>query len=54
VPRAFFFDDLHPEIAAAIEKAIQLFRDLRAEIHEVKLEVSTDRTLSSAESYAYH
>jgi len=54
VPRAFFFDDLHPEVAAAIEKSIQLFRDLHAEIHEVKLEVSTDRTLSSAESYAYH
>ncbi len=54
LPRAFFFDDLHPEIAAAIEKAIQLFRDLHAEIHEVKLDVSTDRTLSSAESYAYH
>ena len=54
VPRAFFFDDLHPEVAAAVEKAILFFRDLHAEIHEVKLEVSTDRTLSSAESYAYH
>jgi aspartyl-tRNA(Asn)/glutamyl-tRNA(Gln) amidotransferase subunit A len=54
VPGAFFFEDLHPEVAAAIEKAIQLFRDLHAEIHEVKLDVSTDRTLSSAESYAYH
>ena len=54
VPRAFFFNDLHPEVAAAIEKAIQLFRDLHVEIHEVKLEVPTDRTLSSAESYAYH
>ena len=54
VPRAFFFDDLHPEIATAIEKAIQIFRDLHAEIREVKLEVPTDRTLSSAESYAYH
>ena len=54
VPRAFFFDDLYSEVAVAIEKAIQLFRDLHAEIHEVKLDVSTDRTLSSAESYAYH
>jgi aspartyl-tRNA(Asn)/glutamyl-tRNA(Gln) amidotransferase subunit A len=54
VPRAFFFDDLHPEVAAATEKAIQFFRDLHAEIHEMKLDVSTDRTLSSAESYAYH
>jgi len=54
VPRAFFFDDLHPEIAAAIEKAIELFRELHAEIREVKLEVSTDRKLASAEAYAYH
>jgi aspartyl-tRNA(Asn)/glutamyl-tRNA(Gln) amidotransferase subunit A len=55
VPRAFFFDDLHPEVAAAIEKAIEIFRELRAEIREVKLEVSTtDRKLASAEAYAYH
>ena len=54
VPREFFFDDLDSEISAAIEKAIQLFRELPAEIREVKLEVSTDRTLASAEAYAYH
>ena len=54
IPRAFFFDDLHPEIAAAVEEAIDLFRDLHAEIRDVNLEVSTDRTLSSVESYAYH
>jgi aspartyl-tRNA(Asn)/glutamyl-tRNA(Gln) amidotransferase subunit A len=54
VVREFFFDDVHPEVADAIEKAIQIFRELHAEIREVKLEVSTDRTLSSAESYAYH
>lgn len=54
VPRAFFFDDLHPEIADAIEKAIDVFRRLHAEIRDVKLEVSNDRTLTSAEAYAYH
>ncbi len=55
VPRAFFFDDLNPEIAAAIEKAIQVFRELGAQIRDqVKLEVSTDRTLASAEAYAFH
>ncbi len=59
VPREFFFDDLHPEIADATEKAIEVFRQLKTEIREVeireiKLEVPTDRTLSSAESYAYH
>jgi len=54
VPRIFFFDDLHPEIANAIEKAIDIFRQLRAEIRDIKLEVSTDRKLASAEAYAYH
>jgi aspartyl-tRNA(Asn)/glutamyl-tRNA(Gln) amidotransferase subunit A len=55
VLRAFFFDDLHPEIAAAIEKTLDVFRgELRAEIVELTLEVSTDRTLSSAESWEYH
>jgi aspartyl-tRNA(Asn)/glutamyl-tRNA(Gln) amidotransferase subunit A len=55
VPRAFFFDDLNPEIAAAVEKAIQFFRELRAGIRDdVKLEISTDRTLASAEAYAFH
>lgn len=54
IPREFFFDGLHPGIAAAIDKAIQIFVDLDAQIRDVKLEVSTDRTLSSAEAYAYH
>jgi len=58
VPRQFFFDDLHPEVADAIEKAIDVFRRLNAEIRDDfrrdKLEVSTDRTLASAEAYAYH
>jgi aspartyl-tRNA(Asn)/glutamyl-tRNA(Gln) amidotransferase subunit A len=55
VPRDYFFDDLDSEVAAAVERAIQKFRELGAEIRDdIKLEVSTDRTLASAESYAYH
>jgi aspartyl-tRNA(Asn)/glutamyl-tRNA(Gln) amidotransferase subunit A len=55
VPRAFFFDELHPDIAGAIEKALDVFRsELHAEIRDVPLEVSMDRTLSSAESWEYH
>ena len=54
VPRAFFFDDLDPDIADAIRKAIQVFTDLHAEIRDIKLEVPTDRTLANAEAYAYH
>jgi aspartyl-tRNA(Asn)/glutamyl-tRNA(Gln) amidotransferase subunit A len=55
VVEKYFFDDLDPEVAAAVEKAIQVFRELRAEIHQdVELGISTDRTLASAESYAFH
>jgi aspartyl-tRNA(Asn)/glutamyl-tRNA(Gln) amidotransferase subunit A len=55
VPRAFFFEGLDPEVAEAVEKAILVFRELGAEVRDdVRLEVSTDRTLSSAESWAYH
>ena len=54
IPRAFFFDDLDPEVADVIEKAIQIFADLHAEIRDLSLEVPTDRTLVSAEAYAYH
>jgi len=55
IPRGFFFDDLHPDIAAAVEKAIEVMRELGAEIRDdIRLEVSTDRTLASAESWDYH
>ena len=54
VPLAFFFDDLHPEIAQAIDKAIQVFVDLDAEIRNLTLDVPADRTLANAEAYAYH
>ncbi|MGO9863997.1 MAG: amidase [Terriglobales bacterium] len=54
IPRSFFFDDLDSEVAAAVEKAIEVFSGLHAEIRDVELEVSTDRTLASAEAYAYH
>lgn len=54
VPRAFFFDDLHPDVSDAIEKAIQVFAALHAEIRDIKLEVSVDRTLANAEAFAYH
>lgn len=55
VPRAFFFDSLEPEVASAIDKAIQVLRDLHADVRDdVRLDVPTDRKLASAESYAFH
>jgi aspartyl-tRNA(Asn)/glutamyl-tRNA(Gln) amidotransferase subunit A len=54
VLREYFFDDLDPEVAAAMEHALKGVETLVAEIKEVKLEVPADRTLQAAESYAYH
>jgi Asp-tRNA(Asn)/Glu-tRNA(Gln) amidotransferase A subunit family amidase len=54
VPRPFFYDDLNPDVAAAVEQALQVLSGLVAEVREVSLEVPTDRTLQRAESYAYH
>jgi Asp-tRNA(Asn)/Glu-tRNA(Gln) amidotransferase A subunit family amidase len=54
VPRAYFFDDLHSEVADAVEEALLALKNMVAELREVKLAVNTDRSLQAAESYAYH
>ena len=54
VPRKFFFEELDPEVEAAVEEALRVLQRLTADMKEVTLAVSTDRTLQSAESYAYH
>ncbi|MFI5102268.1 MAG: amidase [Terriglobales bacterium] len=54
VPRAFFFDELHPDVAQATESAIQVFAGLHAEIRDVKLDVPADRTVLTSEAWAYH
>ena len=54
VPRAYFFEDLDPEVASAMEHALRGIETLVAEVREVQLEVPTDRTLQASESYAYH
>ena len=54
VPRSYFYEGLDPEVAAAMEHALQAIATLVAEVKEVRIEVPTDRTLQAAESYAYH
>lgn len=54
VPREFFFDDLDKEVASATTHAISGLAVLGAEVRDIKLQVSTDRTLQSGESYAFH
>ena len=54
VPRAYFYDDLDPEVESAMENALLGIRALVSEVKEVQMDVPTDRTLQAAESYAYH
>jgi Asp-tRNA(Asn)/Glu-tRNA(Gln) amidotransferase A subunit family amidase len=54
VPRTFFFDDLDPEIDSAMKQALAVLTTLSAEVRDIELAFPTDRTLQSAESYAYH
>ena len=54
VPKKFFFEDLDKEVSSAMDHAIAGLAAMGAEIREIGLRVPTDRTLQSAESYAFH
>jgi aspartyl-tRNA(Asn)/glutamyl-tRNA(Gln) amidotransferase subunit A len=54
VPRAFFYENLHPAVDQAVEAALAVLSELGAHIVEVPLEVSIDRTVFQAEAYASH
>jgi len=54
VPRNFFYEDLDPEVASAVEEALSVLKTLAADIRELELAVPTDRTLLYAEAHAYH
>lgn len=54
IPRGYFYEDLDPEVSSSIEHALMGIRTLVGEVKEVQLDVPTDRTLQTAESYAYH
>jgi aspartyl-tRNA(Asn)/glutamyl-tRNA(Gln) amidotransferase subunit A len=54
VPRAHFFDDLDDEIRAAVERALVVIGTLVADVRDLTVEVSSDRTVQAAESFAYH
>jgi len=54
IPRGCFYDDLDPEVGAAVEQAISVLKELGGQLQEIELSVPTDRRLQSAESWAYH
>src|ERR1700728_2931767 len=41
IPRTYFYDDLHAEVRAAVEEALAVIRKRVAEIHDVRIEVTT-------------
>jgi aspartyl-tRNA(Asn)/glutamyl-tRNA(Gln) amidotransferase subunit A len=54
VARPHFFVDLHPDVAAAMERALALLANLGAELRDITPPVDDDRTVFRAESYAVH
>ncbi len=55
VARAGFFDDLDPEVSAAVERAIQTVAAFTAGIREdVTVPIDPDFTVHICEAYAYH
>jgi Asp-tRNA(Asn)/Glu-tRNA(Gln) amidotransferase A subunit family amidase len=54
IPRSFFYDELHPEIAEAVEKSLTAIASIGTEIREIELFPDNDRTVQAAESYAFH
>lgn len=54
VSRTYFFDELDSEVAPAMDHALRGIETMVASVREVKLDISTDRSLQAAESYAYH
>ena len=54
LPKQFFFEELDAEVASAINHAILGLAAMGARMRDIELLVPTDRTLQSAESYAFH
>jgi aspartyl-tRNA(Asn)/glutamyl-tRNA(Gln) amidotransferase subunit A len=54
VARPYFYDDLDPEVASAVDKALRVLGSFAREIREIELHPDADRTLQAAEAYAFH
>jgi len=54
IPRVHFYEELYDEVRAAVEAALVVIGKLVQDVHDVQIEVTTDRTVQAAESLAYH
>jgi len=54
VPRKYFCEGLAPEVEAGFERVLEAVRGLGWSLRDVEIEVSEDRKVSNAESWAFH
>jgi aspartyl-tRNA(Asn)/glutamyl-tRNA(Gln) amidotransferase subunit A len=54
IPRAHFYEGLHPEIQEATDAALAVLRKLTSSQREVPIPASSDTSVLRAEAYAYH
>ncbi len=54
IPRALFYEDIDPQIAAAVERALGVLSDLTANTRGVTLPALPPASPIGAEAYAYH
>jgi len=59
IPRAHFYEGLHPEIQAAMDTALSVVGKLTSSQHEIEIQSANDMVLTAllilkAEAYAYH
>ena len=54
VPRALFYEELDPEIEAAVNEALRQLRSMTAGVRDVELPPIGDLPVITAEAYAYH
>lgn len=54
IPRAPYYEDLDPDVGAAVEEALRVLTRLTSGTHDVELPASPDFGVLLAEGYAYH
>ena len=54
VPRAHFYEGLHPEIQGAMDAALSVLADLTASRHEVLIPIDNDISVLRTEAFVYH
>jgi aspartyl-tRNA(Asn)/glutamyl-tRNA(Gln) amidotransferase subunit A len=54
VPRAYFYEGLHPEIESAMNAALTVIGKIASSVRDIEMPTSNDTTILRAEAYAYH